>query len=233
MLVALSGSAIGGPGVDESKLPPPDRSADGIGIVDVATHKVLRIVKSGDDPESFDVSRDGKTLYVSNEDAGELTVLDLAAGKIVKRVKVGEEPEGVKIRPDGRVVYVTSEGDGEITAVDTTTYAVVGHMKTEARPRGIAFTADSALAFVTCENGRAMAGGGVEGVVNVLDAKLHKVLGAIAIAEAGGRADGGQAHGHRDVARQQDGVCHARPREGHRGHRRRHAQGHAHVRRRG
>src|SRR6478672_8558366 len=33
LLVALSGSAIGGPNVDESKLPPPDRAADGIGVV--------------------------------------------------------------------------------------------------------------------------------------------------------------------------------------------------------
>ena len=34
--VALSGSPIAGPGVDESTLPPPDKSADGIGVFDVA-----------------------------------------------------------------------------------------------------------------------------------------------------------------------------------------------------
>src|SRR5207253_636968 len=33
LLVALSGSPIAGPGVDESKLPPADRKADGIGVV--------------------------------------------------------------------------------------------------------------------------------------------------------------------------------------------------------
>src|SRR6186997_2076245 len=47
LLVALSGSAIGGPGVDESKLPPPDRTADGIGIVDLSTHKLVRKYQSG------------------------------------------------------------------------------------------------------------------------------------------------------------------------------------------
>lgn len=170
LLVALSGTAIGGPNVDESKLPPPDRSADGIGIVDIATHKVLRIVKSGNDPEAFDVSPDGKTAYVSNEDVGELTVLDLRTGKIRKNITVGSEPEGVTLRPDGRVVYVTSEGDGEVTAVDTTTLTVVGHMKTEPRPRGIVFTKDGATAFVTCENAAA---------ITVLDGRAHKVLGKI------------------------------------------------------
>ena len=36
LYVALSGSPDAGPGVDEKTLPPPDRSADGIGVVDVS-----------------------------------------------------------------------------------------------------------------------------------------------------------------------------------------------------
>ena len=47
LFIALSGSPIAPPGVDESKLPPPDRKADGIGIVDIATRKVLRVLTSG------------------------------------------------------------------------------------------------------------------------------------------------------------------------------------------
>ena len=35
LYVALSGSPRGGPGVDESKLPPGDRTADGVGVVDL------------------------------------------------------------------------------------------------------------------------------------------------------------------------------------------------------
>ena len=42
LFVALSGSPIGGPGVDESKLPPADKAADGIGIVDIALAKPER-----------------------------------------------------------------------------------------------------------------------------------------------------------------------------------------------
>src|ERR1051326_8509407 len=32
--IALSGSPFAGPGVDESTLPPPDKTSDGIGLVD-------------------------------------------------------------------------------------------------------------------------------------------------------------------------------------------------------
>jgi len=45
LFVALSGSPIGGPGVDESKLPPADRAADGIGVIDVASGSVVRKIQ--------------------------------------------------------------------------------------------------------------------------------------------------------------------------------------------
>ena len=177
LLVAVSGSPIAGPGVDESKLPPPDRSADGIAVVDLASRKLVRTIPSGNDPESFDISPDGKTLYASNEDASEMTALDLTSGAIRGHVRVGEEPEGVTVRPDGRVVYVTCEGDNIVAAVDTTTMAVLARMTTAARPRAVVFTADGALAFVTTENG---------GVVTVLDAVAHAVAGQVRIARTVG-----------------------------------------------
>ena len=82
LYVALSGSPIAGPGVDESKLPPPDRTADGIGVVDLAEQKLLRVIHSGTDPEQVAVSADGTKLFVANEDAATATVIDAASGQI-------------------------------------------------------------------------------------------------------------------------------------------------------
>src|SRR6266404_7230199 len=47
LFIALSGSPLAPPGVDESKLPPPDRTADGIGVVDLATGKLTTVLKAG------------------------------------------------------------------------------------------------------------------------------------------------------------------------------------------
>src|SRR5580698_10771387 len=116
--VALSGSPPAPPGVDESTLPPPDHSADGIGVVDVATNKLVRMLKAGSDPENFDVSLDGKTIYVSNEDASGVSFIDVAAGELTKTIKTGEEPEGVTVSPDGTLVYSTNEEDGTVTVID-------------------------------------------------------------------------------------------------------------------
>ena len=56
LFAALSGSPAAGPGVDESKLPPPDKTADGIGVVDAATRKLLKVINGGSDPEQLAVN---------------------------------------------------------------------------------------------------------------------------------------------------------------------------------
>jgi YVTN family beta-propeller protein len=78
LYVALSGSPIAGPGVDESTLPPADKQADGIGIVDVKTRTLLKVLPGGSDPEQVDVSADGRWLFVANEDVAQASVVDAA-----------------------------------------------------------------------------------------------------------------------------------------------------------
>src|SRR6185436_18146734 len=85
LYVALSGSPIAGPGVDASKLPPADRAADGIGVIDLRSGTLVRTLKSGQDPESFDLSADGSTLYVSNEETAQLSAVDIASGDVRSR----------------------------------------------------------------------------------------------------------------------------------------------------
>ena len=99
-------------------MPPPDKSADGIGVFDVAQNKVERIIKGGSDPENFDISNDGKQLYISNEDDSAVSVVDIASGTVIKSAKMGGQPEGVKFTPDGRQVWVTSEETATIAVLD-------------------------------------------------------------------------------------------------------------------
>jgi YVTN family beta-propeller protein len=177
LYVAQSGSPRAGPNVDPSKLGPADRTADGIGVVDLKTRKLVRTLPGGQDPEAFDVSDDGKTLYVSNEETAELSVVDVEAAKIVKKVPVGREPEGVTLRPDGRFVYVTSEDEGLVVAVDTHTLAPVARMTTGPRPRALAFASDGLTAFVSSEGGASLA---------VLDTERNQALPEISLAAPGG-----------------------------------------------
>src|SRR5690606_6182664 len=69
LYVAVSGSPIAGPGVDESTLPPADKTADGIAVVDIASHKVRTVVRGVSDPEQVAATPDGR-LFIASEDTG-------------------------------------------------------------------------------------------------------------------------------------------------------------------
>ena len=167
LYVALSGSPPAPPGTDESKLPPPDRSADGIGEIDADTYKLKRVIHAGADPEQLAVSADGTKLYVANEDTAQISVVDAASGNITATVKIGEEPEGVTIRPDGKIVYVTSEGDGAVFAIDTATSKMVKRIPVGPRPRSVGFLPDGSRAYVSLEN---------DGAIAVIDSQQHRFL---------------------------------------------------------
>lgn len=176
LYVALSGSPIAGPGVDESTLPPPDKSADGIGVFDVAQNKLVKIIPGGSDPENFDVSKDGKQLYISNEDTSSASIVDIASEKVIRNLKIGGEPEGVKVTPDGKHVFITSEEDGTIAVLDPSAGRIVSTFKVGHRPRSVAFTLDGSHAYVNAEN---------DGAVVLVDAKRFRMLKAIPIGKPG------------------------------------------------
>src|SRR5687768_15749637 len=117
LYLALSGSPIAGPNVRDEDLPPADKKADGIGVVDLASGKFVGKIASGSDPEQFSLGPNDRYLYVANEDVGMASVVDLSAGTVVKSLKVGYEPEGVTTSPDGRLVYVTSESHNKVHVI--------------------------------------------------------------------------------------------------------------------
>jgi YVTN family beta-propeller protein len=170
LYVALSGSPIAGPGVDEKTLPPADKGADGIGIVDTTTLKLVNILRGVSDPEQLAVSADGKRLYVASEDTGRAIVLDAATGKSIASLAVGGEPEGVTLSPNGKFVYVTSEEDHQVAVIDAAVSKVVATFKVGDRPRFTEFSDDGAMAFVSGEN---------DGSITVADARTHKALRTI------------------------------------------------------
>ncbi len=170
VLVALSGSPIAPPGVDEDSLPPPDKKADGIGFVDVDRNVFLKLMPVGSDPEEFAISPDGGKIYVANEDVGTANVVDAGSGQIIKSLSVGKEPEGVGLSPDGKTVYVTSENDGAVSVINTGDNSLVTSFKVGRRPRVAAFLPDGSRAYVSTEN---------DAAVVVIDTAKHAVLRTI------------------------------------------------------
>jgi len=157
--VALSGSPKCPPTMPDEECDriSADKSKDGIGVIDTRQRTVIRVLPGGSDPEEFDVDPAGRRLFVSNEDAGQLSIVDLETGDVLQVVEVGPEPEGVRLRPDGETVYVTSESDHAVTVVDALSGQVLGTIAVGWRPRDTIFSADSARAYVSAEHGSSVA----------------------------------------------------------------------------
>jgi YVTN family beta-propeller protein len=172
--VALTGSPMGGPNVDESKLPPPDRRYDGIGVVDLKAQKLITTYQSGADPETFALTHDGRTLYVSNEDSGELSAVDLAQGNVRTTVAVGSEPEGVAVSADDRLVYVACETANSVYVLQARDLKVLAQIPTGKRPRAILLPPGSHRGYVTNEFG---------GSITVFSTEDYKVLNTIALGD--------------------------------------------------
>src|SRR5580704_15029056 len=147
-----------------------DKSADGIGVIDVAQRKLTKKISAGSDPEEFALSKDGTRIYVSNEDIKTATVINIATNKVEHIIPVGREPEGVAVTPDGKQFYVTCETGGEIFVIDTSSYKVVGHFTVPVRPRSVDFLSNAAIGFIPSES---------KGQLNVIDTATPKLLKTI------------------------------------------------------
>jgi YVTN family beta-propeller protein len=130
---------------------PRDRQADGIAVIDTATLRPLTVLRGVSDPERVEVSRDDRTLYVTEEDAARLAVLDVGRASVRATAPVGREPEGVRASADGRWVLVTSEEDNTLAIVDAHTLARLSSVSVGKRPRDVAIGPDGRTAYVSGE----------------------------------------------------------------------------------
>ena len=157
LYVAVSGSPIGGPGVDESRLPPADVTRHGVAVIDLERGAVTRTLKAGSDPETFVLSPDGRTLYVSNEDAGAVSAAPVNGLAPVRSASVGEEPEGVAITLDGARLFVACEGSEVVVVLDAASLQRIAAIPLAGRPRGVLAARNGQAIYVTVENAGVLA----------------------------------------------------------------------------
>ena len=149
-----------------------DKTADGIGVVDVATRSLKAKLNAGSDPEEFDLSKDGRHIYISNEDTKTASVINIATGKLEHIIPVGQEPEGVTTTPDGGQFYVTCEAGGDIYVIETRGFTAAAHFKVNGRPRSAAFMSSGGIGFIPSESA---------GELNIIDSSAPKVVSTIAL----------------------------------------------------
>jgi YVTN family beta-propeller protein len=111
-----------------------------ISIIDLRAEKLKAKVDakvSGANRLKF--TPDGKLVFISSLQSGELTVYDVRSRSELKRIPVGHGAAGILMDPDGSRVFVACTPDNYVAVIDLKTLSVNSHIDVGGGPDGLAW----------------------------------------------------------------------------------------------
>ena len=172
---AMPGPPPGPPGGNASKMAPPPRGP----MRPAGGDWQETVVRVGNGCEGFDVSPDGKEIWVANAHDGTVSIINVATKTVTQTLAadVGGANR-LKFTPDGKLVLISSLGNSDLVVIDSSTRKTVKRINVGHGAAGIQMQPDGARAFVACSP---------DGYVAVIDLHSLTVVGRI---EAGKDPDG-------------------------------------------
>jgi YVTN family beta-propeller protein len=109
------------------------------------------VIPVGKGSEGFDVSPDGKEIWVANAQDGTISVVDLAAKKVVQTLDANVRGANrLKFTPDGKLVFVSTLGGPDLVVLDGMTRKEVKRVPIGPGAAGILMQPDGQRAYVSC-----------------------------------------------------------------------------------
>ena len=137
------------------------------------------VIPVGKGSEGFDVSPDGKEIWVANAQDGTISVIDLAAKKVVQTLNANVRGANrLKFTPDGTLAFVSTLGGPDLVVLDAATRKEVKRVPIGHGAAGILMQPDGQRAYVSCTP---------DDYIVVIDLKSLVVTGKI---NAGKQPDG-------------------------------------------
>ncbi len=137
------------------------------------------VVRVGNGSEGFDVSPDGKQIWVANAQDGTISIIDRASKQVTETLAAGVAGANrLKFTVDGRYVLVSTLGGPDLVVFEASTRKEIKRVRIGHGAAGIVMEPDGGRAFVACTP---------DNYVAVIDLKTLAVIGHI---DAGGEPDG-------------------------------------------
>ncbi|MFC5149310.1 hypothetical protein [Streptomyces aureoversilis] len=117
-----------------------DMMADGVWVLDGDKFTEPWLMPTGKGAHGLYVSRDSKSMYISNRGEGSVSVLDLPSRKLVKKWELpeGGSPDMGGVSADGNVLWLSGRYDSEVYAIDTRDGHQIAKIPVGAGPHGLA-----------------------------------------------------------------------------------------------
>src|SRR5271170_1371164 len=137
------------------------------------------VIKVGNGSEGFDVSPDGKEVWVANAQDGTISIIDPNAKTVTQTLDANvQSANRLKFTLDGKLVLVSTLGGPNLTVIDAATRKTVKLLPMGDGAAGILMAPDGTQSYVACSP---------DNYVAVVDLKTLTVVGKI---EAGEEPDG-------------------------------------------
>ncbi|MFZ0771674.1 MAG: YncE family protein [Candidatus Sulfotelmatobacter sp.] len=137
------------------------------------------VVRVGNGSEGFDVSPDGKEIWVANAGDGTVSIIDVASKQVTQTLAADVSGANrLKFTPGGKLALISTLRGPDVTVIDTASRKIVKRVAVGHGAAGIVMQPDGARAFVACSP---------DGYVAVIDLHSLQVVGRI---EAGHDPDG-------------------------------------------
>jgi YVTN family beta-propeller protein len=138
----------------------------------------LTVIPVGRGSEGFDVSPDGKEIWVANAQDGSISIIDVAAKKVTATLAANVRGANrLKFTPNGKLVLVSS--GSALLVLDAATHKELKRLADVHASGGIQMQPDGGRAYAAC---------GRDGYVAVIDLKTLEMVGKIAVAGPDGLA---------------------------------------------
>jgi YVTN family beta-propeller protein len=110
----------------------------------------VTVVPVGRGAEGFDLSPDGKELWVANAQDGTVSIIDTTSRQVTLTVNVPfRRANRLKFTPDGTRVLISDLGGPELFVLDAASHAIVKRVELGAGAAGIQMAPDGSRAFAS------------------------------------------------------------------------------------
>lgn len=109
-----------------------------VGLLDLKSEKMKKIIDVGKGHAGIDVIPNGKLVFTGAIADDIVTVINAKTFKKIKNIKVGFGPHGVRASKNNRYVYVSVTADDKLVVIDTKTLKVVKQFKLASFPFWVA-----------------------------------------------------------------------------------------------
>jgi YVTN family beta-propeller protein len=116
-----------------------DMQSSGLWVLDGDTFGKPTFLPTGDGAHGLYISRDSRTMYVTNRGEGSISVLDFATGKLTAKWHIpgGGSPDMGGLSPDGTVLWLSGRYNSVVYAIDTRDGHLISKIPVGTQPHGL------------------------------------------------------------------------------------------------